>query len=146
MDQLTSFERDVLSGKICPYCMCETIRVTDREIYGPQSNYNKSFIQCIENRDHYVGTFSNGQSLGRLADAGLRKLKREGHEVFDKLWQGENATFKTRDKAYIWLSRKMGLSKELTHFAMFNDEQCLQSVRIVNSYMKIPKWVRHLIK
>jgi hypothetical protein len=74
MDQLTSFERDVLSGKICPYCMCETIRVTDREIYGPQSNYNKSFIQCIENRDHYVGTFSNGQSLGRLADAGLRKF------------------------------------------------------------------------
>ncbi len=146
METLNNFQKDILTGKICPYCKCGTIRVTDREIYGPHSNFNKSFIQCIENKDHYVGTFRNGQSLGRLANADLRKLKRQGHEVFDKLWQGNNATFKTRDKAYIWLSKKMKLSKELTHFAMFNEEQCLQSFMIVNRFMKIPKWVRQLIK
>ena len=146
MDQLTSFEKDILTGKMCPYCNCETKTVTDKEIYGPQSNYNKSFIQCIQNSDHYVGTFANGKSLGRLANSELRKLKREGHAIFDQLWQGEDAPFKTRDKSYIWLSRKMRLSKELTHFAMFNDEQCLQSVKIVNGFMKLPKWLRLLIK
>jgi hypothetical protein len=146
MDQLTSFEKDVLSGKICPYCNCETQKVTDKEIYGLQSNYNKSFIQCIQNSDHYVGTFSNGKSLGRLADSELRKLKRDGHAVFDKLWQGEEATFNARDHAYIWLSRKMRLSMDLTHFAMFNNEQCIQSIQIVNAFLKLPKWLRILIK
>ena len=146
MEQLTSFEKDILSGKICPYCKCETKKVTDKEIYGPQSKYDKSFIQCIENRDHYVGTFANGRSLGRLADSELRKLKREGHAVFDKLWQGEDATFNSRDHAYTWLSRKMRLSMDLTHFAMFNDDQCIQSIQIVNAFMKLPKWLRVLIK
>lgn len=146
MDQLTSFEKDVLSGKLCPYCNCETQKVTDKEIYGIQSNYNKSFIQCIQNSDHYVGTFSNGKSLGRLANSELRKLKRDGHAVFDKLWQGEEATFNSRDHAYAWLSRKMRLSMDLTHFAMFNNEQCIQSIQIVNAFFKLPKWLRILIK
>ena len=146
MEELTSFEKDILTGKICPYCNCETQKVTDKEIYGPHSNYNKSFIQCIQNSDHYVGTFSNGKSLGRLADDELRMLKREGHAVFDKLWQGQNTTFNSRDKAYTWLSKKMRLSKDLTHFAMFNNEQCIQSMNIVNVFMKLPKWLRILIK
>ena len=145
MDQLTSFEKDILTGKICPYCNCETKTVTDKEIYGPQSNYSKTFIQCIQNSEHYVGTFSNGKSLGRLADAELRKLKRNGHEVFDKLWQGEQATFKSRDQAYQWLSKKMKLSKDLTHFAMFSDELCIQSINIVNRIMKLPLWLRQII-
>jgi hypothetical protein len=146
MEQLTKFEKDVLSGKICPYCKCETKLVTDREIYGQHSNYNSYFIQCSQNRDHYVGTFADGRSLGRLADSELRKLKREGHAVFDKLWQGEDATFNSRDHAYTWLSRKMRLSMDLTHFAMFNDEQCTQSIQIVKAFMKLPKWLRVLIK
>ncbi len=146
MEQLTKFEKDVLSGKICPYCKCETMLVTDREIYGQHSNYNSYFIQCSQNRDHYVGTFANGRSLGRLADSELRKLKREGHAVFDKLWQGEDATFNSRDHAYTWLSRKMRLSMDLTHFAMFDDEQCTQSIQIVKAFMKLPKWLRVLIK
>jgi hypothetical protein len=145
MEQMKSFQKDILTGKLCPYCICETKKVTDMEIYGQQSSYNKFFIQCTQNRDHYVGTFSNGQSLGRLADSGLRKLKREGHAVFDKLWQGNHATFKTRDQAYKWLSKKMKLSKDLTHFAMFNDEQCIQSIKIVNRLMKLPLWLRQLI-
>ena len=73
-------------------------------------------------------------------------LKREGHAVFDKLWQGQNTTFNSRDKAYTWLSKKMRLSKDLTHFAMFNNEQCIQSMNIVNVFMKLPKWLRILIK
>lgn len=146
MDELNSFETDILTGKICPYCKCETKIVTDKVIYGHKSNYNKYFIQCIQNSEHYVGTFSNGKSLGRLADAELRKLKRNGHEVFDKLWQGVEATFNSRDHAYAWLSRKMRLSMDLTHFAMFNNEQCIQSIQIVNAFLKLPKWLRILIK
>lgn len=146
MDQLTDFDRRVLSGEVCPYCKCDTKRVTDREIYGPQSNYNKVFIQCVENSDHYVGTYANGRSLGRLADAKLRRYKREGHVVFDKLWLGDHPTFKSRDKAYLWLSKKMGIPKELTHFGMFDNEQCLKSIQIVKDFSKTPKWLRFFLK
>ena len=136
MDQLTDFDKKVLSGEVCPYCKCATKRVTDREIYGPNSNYNKTFIQCVENSDHYVGTYANGRSLGRLADGKLRLYKREGHAVFDKLWLGDNASFRSRDEAYQWLSKKMGIPLELTHFGMFDNEQCLKSIQMVKDFSK----------
>lgn len=145
MEQLSKTEKEILTGSRCPYCNCATKRVTDIEIYGHHSNYNKRFIQCEMNADHYVGTFANGQALGRLADAELRKLKREGHALFDQLWQGEQPTFRTRDQAYKWLAKKMRLSSDLTHFAMFNNEQCLQSMQLVREFLKLPKWLRILI-
>lgn len=146
MESLTNFEKNILKGEICPYCICHTKLVTDKEIYGNQSLGSKFYIQCVKNTDHYVGTFSNGKSLGRLADAQLRKFKREGHDIFDQLWQGENKIFNTRDQAYTWLSKKMKISKDLTHFAMFNDDQCIQCIKIVNNFLKLPKWLRKLIK
>ena len=138
MEQLSKTEKEILTGIRCPYCNCATKKVTDIEIYGPHSNYNQSFIQCEMNTDHYVGTFANGQALGRLADAELRKLKREGHALFDQLWQGENAVFRTRDQAYVWLARNMRLSNDLTHFAMFNNEQCVQSMNLVREFLQYP--------
>ena len=47
-------------------------------------------------------------ALGRLADAELRTLKSEGHAVFDPLWK-ERKIFKSRKKAYEWLSEDMDL-------------------------------------
>ncbi|MEY4572644.1 MAG: hypothetical protein RLZ10_1888 [Bacteroidota bacterium] len=135
---------EVLKGKICPYCNCETKLVTDKEIYGPNSNFNKKFIQCINNNDHYVGTRANGKSLGRLADSELRVLKRKAHALFDPLWEGQDAIFKSRDKAYIWLSRRMNLSNDRTHFAMFDKIQCERSIEIITRFNKIPYWIRKI--
>jgi hypothetical protein len=127
-------KNNILSGKVCPYCQCETNEVTDKEIFGPYSNYDKKFIQCKMNRDHYVGTYRNGKSLGRLANLTLRRKKMEAHAIFDPLWK--NKIFKSRDAAYTWLSSKMSLPKDETHFGMFDETQCDKAIRLMNRFNK----------
>ena len=130
------FKNKILTGQICPYCECKTQMVTDKEIFGQYSSYNKNFIQCVNNPDHYVGTFANSKSLGRLANKSLRQKKMEAHALFDPLWQGQNNYFKSRDTAYKWLSVKMKLPKEEAHFGMFDELQCNIAMRIINRFQK----------
>lgn len=120
----------ILQGKVCPYCNCETILVSDKEIYGSNSNYGGMYYQCISNPDHYVGTYSdNKTSLGRLADKELRRAKMEGHKNFDPLWKQYPKIFRTQREAYLWLSTEMNTSLDLTHFGMFTIEQCKEAIK-----------------
>lgn len=122
--------KSIMSGQICPYCNCSTELVDDKAIYGPESNYGRMFLRCIKNHDHYVGTYrSTGLSLGRLADNELRRWKMEGHKAFDGLWNGDVQYFKSRQSAYEWLSEEMNLPSELTHFGMFDIEQCKMAIQ-----------------
>jgi hypothetical protein len=130
------FKNKILTGQICPYCECKTQMVTDKEIFGNYSSCNKIFIQCVNNPDHYVGTFANRKALGRLANKSLRQKKMEAHALFDPLWQGQNHYFKSRDTAYKWLSVKMKLPKEEAHFGMFDELQCNIAIRIINRFHK----------
>lgn len=115
----------ILTGQICPYCECETILVSDNEIYGANSTYGGVYFKCLNNPDHYVGTYKKSKkSLGRLADKELRTWKMKGHEKFDTLWKGENKIFSTPQEAYEWLSNAMQLDLKYTHFGMFTIEQC----------------------
>lgn len=128
--------QNIIEGKICPYCECRTTLLKGEIIYPhklndtPRPSYlNKMFFVCIKNPDHYVGTYpDNITSLGRLADAELRRLKHEGHLYFEPLYK-EKAVFSSRSKAYEWLSEKMGLPIEQTHFGMFNNEQCRMAIK-----------------
>lgn len=53
-----------------------------------QTYLDKQFYLCNNDKDHYVGTYDNStRSLGRLANADLRKLKHLGHSIFDRLWK-----------------------------------------------------------
>lgn len=120
-----------INGKICWYCNCPTELVSDKDIYGPNSNFGGMYYRCILNKDHYVGTYSdNITSLGRTADKQLRKLKSKGHKIFDPLWQGEPKFFESQPKAYDWLSEKMELELKYTHFGMFTAEQCQKAIDI----------------
>jgi len=128
------FEK-IIAGKICTYCKCKTKIVLGEIIYPhkiheiPRPKYlDKCFYQCIHNIDHYVGTYAdNKTSLGRLADAELRKWKNKGHNIFDPLWK-EKIVFKSQSEAYAWLSQKMSVTLKHTHFGMFTIEQCQQAI------------------
>ena len=126
-------EKNILSGQICPYCNCETVLISDKEIYGSNSNYGGMHYRCKLNHDHYVGTYSdNRTSLGRLANRELRKWKMSGHESFDPLWRVEPKVFKSQAVAYDWLSEKMGTELKYTHFGMFTIEQCKKAIHFCN--------------
>jgi hypothetical protein len=132
----------ILHGRFCPYCGCETKLVEGDEVYPnwtketPRPKFlDKKYYVCIKNSDHYVGTYSdNITSLGRVADKELRRLKNEGHNTFDPLWK-EKTYFKNQGEAYKWLSKKMNLPLEHTHFGMFTVEQCKKAIE----YCKILK-------
>lgn len=131
MNENNNFD-DIIKGRICPYCNCETILVSDKEIYGPNSNFGGMYYKCILNNDHYVGTYGDKKtSLGRLADKELRQWKMKGHNTFDPLWKTKKY-FKNQRVAYYWLSRKMELPIEYTHFGMFTIDQCKQAIDLLN--------------
>lgn len=125
----------IIKGQICPYCNCETKLVNGEEIYRQWINetprpkfLDKKYYVCVKNIDHYVGTYAdNTTSLGRVADKELRKLKNQGHNTFDPLWKNKS-NFKSQKEAYDWLSEVMNLPLELTHFGMFNNEQCQEAI------------------
>ena len=130
------FEK-IIKGRLCPYCNCDTELVIGDLIYyqiineQPRPKYlDKYYYRCIENKDHYVGTYSdNFTSLGRIANSELRKLKSKGHQVFDPLWK-QKIKFNSQKQAYEWLSEKMNLPQELTHFGMFTNDECIKAINI----------------
>lgn len=132
---MTIHDVQIRIGKLCPYCRTETHLVSGDVIYPHRSNdvprpkfLDKKFYVCENNKDHYVGTYKdNVTALGRLADAELRTLKSEGHAVFDPLWK-ERKIFKSRKKAYEWLSKEMNLPIEFIHFGMFSLAQCNEAI------------------
>jgi hypothetical protein len=124
----------ILAGQICPYCNCETILVSDKDIYGANSTYGGMYFRCINNPDHYVGTYKKDKrSLGRLADNELRTWKMKGHEAFDPLWKSDNKIFSNQNLAYKWLSNAMQLDLKYTHFGMFTIEQCQYAISLCNN-------------
>lgn len=134
-DSMMEELKKIIKGKVCPYCNCDTKLVTGEIIYPEKLTedirpkyLDKLFYQCTNDPNHYVGTYNdNLTSLGRLADTELRKLKNRGHKTFDPLWR-ENKLFKSQKEAYQWLSKKMELPIEVTHFGMFTNEQCMQAI------------------
>ena len=128
----------VLAGQVCPYCNCPTELVSDKEIYGPNSQYGGKYYRCVKNHDHYVGCHAYSTlALGRVADKTLRELKHQGHELFDPLWK--NKVFSSRPKAYYWLSKQMGIRRDLTHFGMFDEEQCRMAISIITNFINTLK-------
>lgn len=65
------------------------------------------------------------------ADKNTRTKRSWCHAAFDPLWKNKTP-FKNRYKAYVWLSRKMGISKDACHFGMFSAEQCLRALELID--------------
>ncbi|HDZ4410729.1 TPA: hypothetical protein RTB91_004232, partial [Salmonella enterica subsp. enterica serovar Monophasic] len=65
--------------------------------------------------------------LGRMADGKTRALRVKAHAAFDPLWQSGSIS---RTKAYLQLSRKLGIDIKDCHIAMLSDAQ-LQTVILI---------------
>lgn len=73
---------EIFTGKICPYCGKPTEYVDSSVIYG--RSYGMIYL-CRDCRA-YVGVHKGtDQALGRLANAELRKAKKEAHFYFDQI-------------------------------------------------------------
>lgn len=118
----------------CPYCGQQAEYVDSAEIYGR----SYGMVYLCRPCDAYVGVHEGtDQPLGRLANRELRRWRNRAHAAFDPLWQ-QGRYRRRRNDAYAWLAGKMGLTKEETHIAMFDVEQCKQVIQIMDNERRNP--------
>lgn len=113
----------VLSGKVCPYCGATTEYVDSEVIYGR----SYGMVYLCRPCDAYVGVHKGtDKALGRLANAELREWKKKAHAAFDPVWKERQS----RNKAYKWLSKALGINRKHTHIGMFDIEECKRTVEV----------------
>lgn len=128
----------IKEGKICPYCKNPTEYVNSREVYQTKSY---GMIYLCRPCNAYVGTHKGtDNALGRLANADLRKAKMEAHYWFDKIarekgvindvWPVFVKKITNRNKAYLWLSKQLGINIDDCHIGMFDEQMCQRVVEI----------------
>ena len=111
-----------MTNPICPYCNKESEGVDGTAIYPHRPDLShKWFYQCLP-CDAYVGCHPDTKnSLGRLANAELRKWKSIAHRVFDPLWRDGHMK---RKEAYKALAEVMNIHPNDCHIGMFDVDQC----------------------
>ncbi len=113
-----------MTNPICPYCNKESDGVDGTAIYPHRPDLSHKWFYLCKPCDAYVGCHPNTKkSLGRLANAELRKWKSIAHKNFDPLWR--DGHIKRKD-AYKTLAVAMGLDEKDCHIGMFDVEQCKQ--------------------
>ena len=102
----------------CRYCN-GNVSVKDSSILYKQSY---GLIHICDSCGAFVGCHKGTSNpLGTLANAELRELRKQAHEVFDSLWKTKRMS---RGQAYKWLSKELNKPQELTHIGMFEIEDC----------------------
>lgn len=113
---------------ICRYCGSPVVYTSNAEIYGREYGEGKCYL--CRNCRAFVGVHPGTDTpLGTLANEELRRYRKAAHFWFDKIWKSPTR-ITTRDKAYKWLSKELGLPKEETHIGMFEKEQCEKVMEI----------------
>ena len=76
---------------------------------------------------HTLGVMAIQKTLGRLADEELREWKKKVHATFDRLWKEK---FMKREMAYQWISKQLGIPRNITHIGMSDVEMCKKNVEL----------------
>lgn len=117
----------------CPYCHRDADLVTGCAIYPRRRDLaDKWFYRCVPCDARvgcHVGT-KPPKPLGRLANAELRGLKQQVHALFDPLWRSGTMS---RNGAYAWLSKSLGISAANCHVGMFDEDQCRAALAILRA-------------
>jgi hypothetical protein len=120
------FDKEIITGKKCPYCKKYTEYVDSSIIYGK----SYGMVYLCRDCDAYVGVHDGtDKAKGRLADKNLRYHKKMAHKYFDNLWQRKMKKTKIRKgharaKAYKWLAEELGIDSKFAHIGMFNVKLC----------------------
>lgn len=113
----------------CDYCGRDAVLVNGDTIYPHRVDLHQlQFWQC-QPCSAFVGCHKNSDAkpLGRLANADLRRAKKDAHAVFDLLWKSGN---KSRKEAYQWLSQQLHIDSKLCHIGMFDIYMCYRMMEV----------------
>lgn len=110
---------------ICQYCGTAAVVGMGETVY-PDNPYlqDRVFWVCPK-CGAYVGSHSDGEPLGELANEELRRARLDAHVAFDRIWR-EGAI--SRTDAYEIMALALGIPKEKCHIAMFDLDTCARVV------------------
>lgn len=112
----------------CPYCNRPACLVDGVMVYPHRPDLHEKKFYICPPCDAYVGCHrGTTRPLGRLANAELRLAKIAAHAAFDPLWRNRQMT---RNAAYSWLARQLGIRREDCHVGEFDIEQCRRVVAV----------------
>jgi len=124
----------------CLYCNVPCRLVDASLVYHGSSRFGmvwlcSNYPEC----DARVGARRDHQPLGHPARKDLRELRIKCHSSFDPLWKKHTTNTSTtkqkckaRHQLYKELSEYMRLPIDMTHFAMFNEEQCHRALQFIS--------------
>ena len=116
--------------KICPYCGEEVILTTNDKIYGVQKG-NGMVYMCINKLcGAHVGVH-DGTTIpyGNLANKELRELRKQAHNLFDRLWKSGEIS---RSDAYFALAFRLGIPPERCHIGQFDKIMIDKAIKAIN--------------
>lgn len=121
--------------QVCPFCSSSVSLVDSAKVY--RRSYG--FIYLCDRYPYCDARVSchrgSDKPMGTLANRELRRWRSLAHRQFDPLWK--TGIFTSRQAAYKWLARAMGLPPALTHVAMFDKKQCQRVIDVVQQFQQI---------
>lgn len=116
----------------CPYCDSEMFLVSASVVFPAC----KSGYMWVCSRYPYCDTYVSAHRgtdvpTGTPANTKLRRQRILLHRAFDQIWKTKEMV---RDEAYTWLASVLGLDVKDCHIGMFDEEQCLKAMEIVQKF------------
>lgn len=112
----------------CHYCNVDTEIISGAMLYSGRPDLQRKIMYRCPKCLAYVGSHDKTRMpLGTVARAPLRKLRKQCHEAFDRIWKREGLS---RSDAYAWLADSMGIPAAACHIAMFDEEQCRLAIEL----------------
>lgn len=125
---------------ICDYCGASAERVTGREVYPHLPDLAGNVIyRCLPCGASVGCHHGTDRPLGRLANAALRRAKRDAHAAFDPLWKAKMrrdvcSKKKARGAGYAWLAEQLGIDQSRCHIGMMDEETCRRVVEVCSRW------------
>lgn len=117
-----------MSAMRCPYCGSPVVLRSADGIYK-ENHANTKLYVCSRypTCDAYVRVHEGtNKPVGSLADHRLRKLRKEAHDSFNRLYLTD---VMTKDQAYAWLASMIQAPRSQAHIGYLREYYCEQVIR-----------------
>lgn len=108
----------------CPQCHSKALLRPASVVYGSKADPGAKVYVCARYPacNSYVNAHRHtNQPMGTLADAALRRKRREAHLELDRLWE---SGLMSRAEAYRLIQLYLGIPPEDAHIGKFSAERC----------------------
>ncbi len=120
---------------VCCNCGSNVRFVNNSEIYGKEyGEWPWAYLCTGVDCKSYIGCHKGTEEvLGTLANASIRKWRKEAHSAFDHIWKDRHMS---RTDAYQWLADKLDIERWRCHIGWFDESYCKQVVKVSVAYLR----------